>query len=205
MASANADRVCYAQGARPVLSPQEILDCGKGFVWFGSTGCNGGDPYRAAQLVRDNGLPSASSTALSAGCRRYRCYNGNCDASPTCNVPPPPHSPTAHTRASHSPCVSCRVQSGCDDGSSAQKYKAASAYRVAGVDNARLEIYNNGPVTAIFDVCQSFYDFYNDRNNVGKVWPGTCSSSASDYVGGHAISVVGYTTQHTHDRTHTHA
>jgi hypothetical protein len=69
------------------------------------------------------------------------------------------------------------------------------------VDNTRLEIYNNGPVTAIFDVCQSFYDFYSDRNNAGKVWPGTCSSSASDYVGGHAIAVVGYTTQHTHDRT----
>lgn len=169
VASANADRVCYAQGARPVLSPQEILDCGKGFVWFGATGCNGGDPYRAAQVVRDNGLPSASSTALSAGCRRYRCYNGNCDATPTCN-------------------------SGCDDGSSAQKYRASSAYRVTGVDNTRLEIYNNGPVTAIFDVCQSFYDFYSDRNNAGKVWPGTCSSSASDYVGGHAIAVVGWGT-----------
>jgi hypothetical protein len=85
-ASANADRICWTQGAKPVLSPQEILDCGKGFVWFGSTGCDGGDPYRAAQLVKSNGLPTASSTALSSGCRSYRCYSGTCDSSPTCNV-----------------------------------------------------------------------------------------------------------------------
>jgi hypothetical protein len=84
------------------------------------------------------------------------------------------------------------AQSGCDDGSSAQKYKASSAYQVTGVDNTRLEIYNNGPVTAIFDVCQNFYDFYNDRSNAAKVYTGSCSSSSSDYAGGHAISVVGY-------------
>jgi C1A family cysteine protease len=70
----------------------------------------------------------------------------------------------------------------------------SGAYEITGVDNIRLEIYNNGPVMAVFDVCQSLFDFYNDQSNLAKVYTASCSSSASDYVGGHAVSVVGWGT-----------
>jgi C1A family cysteine protease len=62
------------------------------------------------------------------------------------------------------------------------------------VDNTRLEIYNNGPVTAIFQVCQSFYNFFNDQSNKAQVYTTSCTTSSSDYVGGHAISIVGWGT-----------
>jgi hypothetical protein len=35
-AAAASDRLCLAQSTKRVLSPQEILDCGKGKAWFGN-------------------------------------------------------------------------------------------------------------------------------------------------------------------------
>jgi hypothetical protein len=67
--------------------------------------------------------------------------------------------------------------------------------RVKPARRSPLSLGKNGPVTAVFDVRQSFYDIYNDRSNAAKVYTGSCSSSAStDYVGGHAVSIVGWGT-----------
>lgn len=38
-AAAASDRLCLAQNTKRVLSPQEILDCGKGKAWFGTVRC----------------------------------------------------------------------------------------------------------------------------------------------------------------------
>lgn len=38
-AAAASDRLCLAQSTKRVLSPQEILDCGKGKAWFGNVRC----------------------------------------------------------------------------------------------------------------------------------------------------------------------
>lgn len=167
-AAAASDRLCLAQNTKRVLSPQEILDCGKGKAWFGTTGCNGGDPYQAALLMK-NGYPSSDTIELQGGCRPYTCYSGSCSTNPTCSAT-------------------------CKDGTTATKYKATGATRISGVDNMRLEIYNNGPITAGYDICNSFYTFFNDANNAGKVYSTACSSSSSDYMGGHAVSIVGWGT-----------
>jgi hypothetical protein len=69
----------------------------------------------------------------------------------------------------------------------------------------RLEIYNNGPITAGYDICNSFYTFFNDANNAGKVYSTACSSSSSDYMGGHAVSIVGYAFHTTTHRATKHS
>jgi hypothetical protein len=71
------------------------------------------------------------------------------------------------------------------------KYRGTATAYVTGVDNIRLEIYRNGPVAAGFDVCQTFYDFFDNPNNAGKVYTSSCTSSAADYLGGHAVSMIG--------------
>jgi hypothetical protein len=71
-------------------------------------------------------------------------------------------------------------------------YKATSANLVSGVENMMQEIYSNGPLTFTFDVCQSFYNFYGVSSNAALVYTSSCSTSSSDYVGGHAVSAVGW-------------
>jgi len=172
-ASANSDRACWAESIpAPILSPQQIFDCGYPNVWSGSNACDGGYLFEAGQFVATSGLLTAATDALTSGCSPFECASGSC------------------------PSATCPGDT-CSDGATATAYKASSASPVTGVENMMNEIYNNGPITAGFDVCQSFYDFYNVASNAALVYKGSCTSSSSDYVGGHAISIVGWGTDST--------
>jgi hypothetical protein len=145
--------------------------------------------------MKTGGLPTSDTVALQGGCRPYTCGSGTCSSNPTCSV----RTPILPFHGTKSQFLYIYLISNfhyekatCSDGSTATKYTAAGAALITGVDNIRLEIFNNGPVTAAFDVCNSFYTFFNDANNAGSVYTTSCSSSSSDYMGGHAISVVGY-------------
>jgi len=164
--AANSDRMCIQEQITVIISPQDILDCGQGTVWFGASGCDGGVPYYAAQLQCTRGLATSNSPALSGGCRPYLCSNGYSYCPEVCSTT-------------------------CDDGSNYVAYKGTNYYSVANdVTSIQLEIYNNGPVVACFDVCQSFYNFFNSPTSYA--YTTDCTPSSSDYVGGHAVTVVGW-------------
>jgi len=105
---------------------------------------------------------------LSSGCRPYLCSTGTC----TSNA-----------------CTST-----CSDASAYSPYKGSSAYSVSGVTNIMLEVYNNGPIVATYSVCQSFYTYFSSSSNIPYAYTTQCSTSSSDYVGGHAVTIVGWGT-----------
>ena len=53
-----------------------------------------------------------------------------------------------------------------------------------------LEIYENGPIVASFDVREGFMVFGNDKNNMGQVF--TADDNTGDILGGHAIMIMGW-------------
>ena len=82
-------------------------------------------------------------------------------------------------------------QSGtCMDGSQGSTYYTSNVYQVTG--SIEDEIYNNGPVTAVFSVCKSFDTFF--ANNPTGVYTTDCTENSEDYIGGHAVKIVGYGT-----------
>lgn len=72
----------------------------------------------------------------------------------------------------------------CDDGSNPKLYYAAGAstFGVNDIESAMVEIMTNGPIEAAFSVYQDFYDYEG----------GIYQYSYGDYLGGHAVMVVGW-------------
>jgi len=85
-ASANSDRACWAESIpAPILSPQQIFDCGYPNVWSGSNACDGGYLFEAGQFVATSGLLTAATDALTSGCSPFECASGSCPSA-TCPV-----------------------------------------------------------------------------------------------------------------------
>ena len=60
------------------------------------------------------------------------------------------------------------------------------------------DIYKNGPVTVGYPVFQSFYDFYNPKQNPGnatKVYSKKAQRPLDQGLGGHAVDIIGWGTE----------
>lgn len=157
-----------------LLSPQHIVSCAGGYVWTGSTGCDGGWPAYVFSFTKDYGCTSCTSRCT-AGCEKYVSGDGH-------TIP------------------SCRTSGTCPSSSSSLTlnkwgYSSAGTF-AAGTPISTIQQYlmSYGPISASFMVTQAFYNFFN--SNPTGVFKTTCPSSWNDplSLGGHAVILIGWGT-----------
>jgi hypothetical protein len=150
-AAAATDRVCHIPNGN-VFSPQQLLDCGQ------SDPCDGGAAADAMWTVYDIGLPTASSD-LDSGCLPYR-YRTDISTSyfGICRVRPLAHSNCHSALFLNQPLP----QDTCYNSNVTKDLVKAvgEAELIEGGDGALMaEIFDNGPLVAELDICDSFQSF----------------------------------------------
>jgi cathepsin B len=177
-AAASTDRYCrQVQQILPqVLSPQDILNCGKDIAWRNEKGkdaCGGGSIYGSAIVVGTHGLEKASNAALKSGCRPYtvECFYGGVNKS--------------------QPYCGGKCSATCDNGAAYLPTKSQLFLDLTYLtpDEIRLEIHQNGPIAADFGVCRNF-QMSSRSFNWQQVWTSECDI----YLGGHSIVITGWGT-----------
>jgi cathepsin B len=176
---AMTDRICIASNASKNihLSAEDVTSCDH----LGDMGCNGGIPSTVYTYYRTFGIVDGGNYGDKSMCYSYQ-------------LEPCAHHSTSKKYANCTGEVktpSCARK--CENGKNweASKHRGAGGYSVcqqgngACADAMEQEIYQNGPITGMFFVHQSFLSYKS----------GVYSSKLVDpMLGGHAIKIMGYGT-----------
>ena len=164
-AEAISDRYCtLANITDRLISAANIMEC----CWWCGSGCQGGDPSSAWSDWTITGFTSDE-------CQPYpfaKCEH---------------HIPSSHypqCPSSAYPTPSCSTTCTSNSTSSYRLYKGKTSYSLSGVEDFQREIMTNGPIEVAFDV---YKDLLSYRS-------GVYVQHSQDYLGGHAVKMVGWGT-----------
>ncbi|KAG5453920.1 Cathepsin B-like cysteine proteinase [Clonorchis sinensis] len=169
---AMSDRLCIHSGAKyqKGLSAVDLLSC----CWKCGYGCDGGFPAQAWNYWSTDGIVTGGSKENPSGCRSYPF--------PSCSHDERGRHPLCPSEIYHTP----RCTKKCDTDKlhySAELTKANSSYNVLDSDREiMMEIMNNGPVEAVFDVYEDFLQY--EKGIYFNAW--------GKHVGGHAVCLLGW-------------
>jgi cathepsin B len=183
---AMTDRRCIASGGKDQthLSAQDVTSCDH----LGDMGCNGGIPSTVYSYYRASGIVDGGNFGDKSMCYSYQME------------------PCAHHSAStkYKNCTGAlptpRCASKCvDDGKgwAASKHHGKAGYSVcpqgnmsnsACSDHMMQDIYQNGPITGMFFVHQSFESYKSGVYKAGNPF-------SDPMLGGHAIKIMGWGTE----------
>jgi cathepsin B len=180
---AMTDRICIASnGSQQIhLSAEDVTSCDK----LGDMGCNGGIPSSVYSYYKLNGIVDGGNYGDKSGCYSYQLE------------------PCAHHSASSKyknctgdlPTPQC-AQKCVDNGKSwyGSKHRGTGGYSVCQqgggncADSMMQEIYQNGPITGMFFVHQSFTAYTSGVYKAGNPF-------TDPMLGGHAIKIMGWGTE----------
>jgi cathepsin B len=172
-AEAMSDRICIASKGKlqTRISTEDILSC----CTFCGDGCDGGEPTAAYKYWQQNGIPTGGLYQDNTTCQPYA-------------FPPCDH----HVKGKYGPCPSDeyptpKCQKSCVPGytkSYTDDLNYASASNVISKDEKQImtELYQNGSVTASFDVYEDFPTYKS----------GVYHHVQGDILGGHSIKLIGW-------------
>jgi len=184
---AMTDRRCIASGGKDQthLSAQDVTSCDH----LGDMGCNGGIPSTVYTYYRASGIVDGGNYGDKSMCYSYQM------------------APCAHHSAStkYANCTGALPTPKCaskcvDDGKTwgASKHHGKAGYSVcqqsnstdnsACVDSMMQDIYQNGPITGMFFVHQSFESYKSGVYKAGN-------PITDPMLGGHAIKIMGWGTE----------
>lgn len=181
---AMSDRICISSGGKVTthLSAQDVASCDI----LGDMGCNGGVPSTVYTYYRTAGIVDGGNFGDKSMCYSYQltpCAHHSVSAKyPNCSdsVPTPR-------------CANKCVDNGASWSSS--KHRGQGGYSVCKQGSAtscaeqmRQEIYQNGPITGMFFVHQSFVSYKSGVYKAGN-------PITDPMLGGHAIKIMGYGTE----------
>jgi cathepsin B len=170
---AMSDRICiHSQGAKQVfISSEDLLSC-CGFSC--GMGCNGGYPAGAWRYYKDHGLVTGGLYKSNQGCQDYA-------------LPPCSH----HVNSTYPPCSGdsptpkCvkKCQAGYNTTYTQDKHYGKTVYSVENDEKQiQMEIMNNGPVEAAFEVYADFPTYKS----------GVYQHESGGLLGGHAVKMLGW-------------
>lgn len=175
------DRICIKSGAKQNvhLSAEDVASCDK----LGDMGCNGGVPSTVYSYYANTGIVDGGNYGDKSMCYSYQlapCAHHSVSTKyPNCTASVP-------TPACARSCP--------DNGASwsSSKHFGAGGYSVCKqgsgtscAEQMRQEIYQNGPITGMFFVHQSFVAYKSGVYKAGFPW-------SDPMLGGHAIKIIGY-------------
>jgi len=175
---AMSDRYCIASKGKLQIqiSAEDLVSCCDGFFSCGF-GCNGGEPAKAWSYWVSTGLVTGGLYNSKVGCRPYSIASCEHHVNGTL----PPCGDTVETPSCTSQC-----ETGYSTAYAQDKRFGASAYTISNdVGQIQTEILTNGPVEADFDVYADFPAYKT----------GVYVQSSNDYLGGHAIRILGWGTE----------
>ncbi|KOB70218.1 Cathepsin B [Operophtera brumata] len=174
------DRVCiYSNGTRHFhFSAEDLVSC----CFYCGDGCHGGSPDMAWIYWQEDGLVSGGNYNSSQGCKPF--------SFPTCEHHEPGY--TGNSTGGKKPCIDYEYVEtpeclkACDDSYGVvyedDKWYGQKVYEITGEEQIKAELFQNGPVEAVFYV---YADFFNYKSGVYKYVEG-------DFVYGHAIKIIGW-------------
>merc|ERR1719456_1849511 len=185
---AMTDRICIAsKGQEKIhLSAQDVASCDV----LGDMGCNGGVPSTVYSYYRLSGIVDGGNYGDKSGCYSYQLK------------PCAHHSvSTKYANCSNEvPTPKC-ARKCVDDGKSwgGSKHRGEGGYSVCQAggnmscpDAMMQEIYQNGPITGMFFVHQSFLSYKSGVYKAGFF-------ATDPMLGGHAIKIMGWGTENGQD------
>jgi cathepsin B len=149
------------------MSAEQILSC---CSWCGD-GCQGGYPIDAMKYWAWTGVVTGGWYGSNCGCQTYGIPP--CPAS-GCSSPEPP-TPKCSNKCGGSYSTSYNND----------KHYASDHYEIKGAARIQQEIYQNGPVECAFQVYENFMHYSG----------GVYDKKTGSYLGGHAITVIGWGTE----------
>jgi len=172
------DRRCIATGDTTLLSTTDTAaNCG--FLQCFSMGCNGGQPGKAWDWFVHKGVVTGGDyedTGKGSSCGPYPFPSCAHHVNATEEHPVCPSgeysTPTLHKCSEDAYGVDYK----------SDKIKAASSYRLRGVENIQADIVQFGTVTAAFTVYEDFPTYKS----------GVYRHSSGKQLGGHAIKILGW-------------
>jgi len=180
---AMTDRICIASnGTQNVhLSAEDVTSCDK----LGDMGCNGGVPGTVYTYYKTVGVVDGGNYGDKSGCYSYQLP-------PCAHHTTPKKYPNCTGEVSTPKCeLSC-----IDNGAKylASKHRGTGGYSICQsgmnsncTDAMAQEIYQNGPITGMFFVHQSFTSY--------KSGVYTSKLTGDPMLGGHAIKIMGFGTE----------
>lgn len=181
---AMTDRICIAsKGEKSThLSAEDVTSCDN----LGDMGCNGGIPSSVYQYYENTGIVDGGNYGDKSMCYSYQLE------------PCAHHSASPHYKNCTGSLPTPRCASKCvDNGASwvGSKHKGTGGYSVckqgSGTkcpDAMMQEIYQNGPITGMFFVHQSFLGYKSGVYKAGLFFK-------DPMLGGHAIKITGWGTE----------
>ena len=176
------DRRCVAHGDKTFYAAEDTLACCSGFRCGMSMGCNGGQPTSAWRWFSRTGVTTGGNYEdMNSGktCNPYpfpACsHHVHTDKYPNC-----PDGEYSTPKCSQT-CIDSKYSKSYSD----DKVLAKSAYSISGEKKIMEEIMTHGPVTAAFEVYSDFPTYKS----------GVYTNKGGDYLGGHAIEIVGWGTE----------
>jgi len=176
--SAMSDRLCIASNAQIQVSISSLdlmaccgYDCG--------FQCNGGWPDEAWYYWTDTGVVTGGNYTADLGCKPYPiapCWIDKKTQQIAC-----PDEPTEDYTC-QSKCQASYTDETYDND---HYYGDTVSYFSGQNDEVIAELIANGPLVAAFDVYEDFYQYKN----------GIYEYTGGDFVGGHAVRIVGYGTE----------
>jgi cathepsin B len=167
-------RACIATGKDIKYSPEDTAFCSSaGF------GCQGGNSawnwFKTAGVVTGGDYPDAGSGDTCYPYSLAPCAH---------HVPASEKYPACPSDEGSAQCKSACTDSGYSGSYDGDKLRATSAYSVRGEESIMQELVTNGPMYVAFDVYSDFETYKS----------GVYHATSSDYLGGHAVTMVGYGT-----------
>jgi len=175
--SAMSDRLCIASNGviKKSISALDLMACCSSCGY----GCNGGWPDEAWNYFVETGIVTGNNYTNGGGCKPYPippCWIDSTTKKAKC-----PKEPTKDYKCEKKCQASYTDETYAND----HCYGAISQYFSNQNDDVIRELIANGPLVAAFDVYEDFY----------KYTGGIYEYTGGDYVGGHAVRIVGYGTE----------
>jgi len=164
-----SDRHCIGSNAanQPYISDEDVMTC----CSYCGSGCDGGYPLQAFRYWASTGVVTGGPYDSHQGCQPYEikpCPSNGCSTE------------------SRTPACSSACESGYSVSFNNDKHYGASYYSVGnGVSGMQQELFTNGPIDSAFSVYEDFYNYVS----------GVYHHVSGQYVGGHAVKVVGWGTE----------
>merc|ERR550537_590478 len=176
---AMSDRICIASGGKDTthLSAEDVTSCDR----LGDMGCNGGIPSTAYTYYKDTGIVDGGNYGDKSMCYSYQL------------APCAHHSASTKYKNCTGEVPTPKCANKCvDNGKSwlGSKHRGQGGYSVCQQgsscpDAMMQEIYQNGPITGMFFVHQSFTSYKSGVYKAGFF-------ATDPMLGGHAIKILGW-------------
>ena len=180
---AMSDRICISsKGAKNIhFSAQDMTSCA---TMYGNMGCNGGVPESAYSYYKNNGVVSGGNYGDTSGCWSYQlapcAHHTNSTKYPAC----PDSNKTPKCGRECTDDTSLKWSTDKHHGSAATLVCQSGLDQGACAEAMAQEIYQNGPITGMFFVHQSFTAYKSGVYQHKKI--------GDPMLGGHAIKIMGF-------------